>query len=96
MKIEIKDEKMFLNTVRHLITAYEYSNKLNGLITFDTIAGSDFMNAPGSALNIMFMGDSEDDEVLERIVDILDNPELNVDQKMNLLFALPNNNIIED
>ena len=63
MKINVLNDKWFVNRVKHLIMAYEFSKKLEKLgITFRDQAGMDFLMAPELALAMIFdVTDLKDD-----------------------------------
>ncbi len=96
MKINIKDEKAFVHRVKCLVEAEEYSRKFEKDmgISFESREGSKFLNAASCALSIIFESNPESD--YDSYMQILDNNDLSVDQKVELLLGLQGSNLISD
>lgn len=96
MKIDIKDEQIFIIRIKRLIKAYDFAKKLTEIIEFSTVEGNELISTPATALSMIFLKNDDNEKEEYRFYEILDNSELTVDQKMALLFSLSETNIIQE
>ena len=95
MKVTIKDNRKLVNNLKTLVSAYDFGKKLENLDITGNKEVTNFMVAPLVALAILFEKNSEEFQD-EEWFQIIENGELDIDQKVNMLLALEETNIITE
>ena len=96
MKFICTDHKRFTTDIKALISAYEMAEKIEKM---GICGNNDFENlktSPAIILSMLF-GDESAEENKEDICweEIVRNEELNIDQKIAMLYGIKNNIIID-
>lgn len=95
MKVVIKDNRKLVKNLKTLVSAYDFGKKLENLDITGNKEVTNFMVAPLEALAILFEKNSEEFQD-EEWFQIIENEELDIDQKVNMLLALEETNIITE
>ena len=95
MKVTIKDNRKLVNNLKTLVSAYDFGKKLENLDITGNKEVTNFMVAPLEALTILFAKNYEEFQD-EEWFQIIENGELDIDQKVNMLLALEETNIITE